>query len=78
MRLFLDVDLDAGTAGDGGLDLGDGVARDVRVLAAEVELERTGALGFCLGGSLAYNLAAVGDPDAVVSFRGFTAPVSGR
>ena len=33
---------------------------------------KAGALGFCLGGSLAYNLAAVADPDAVVSFYGST------
>jgi carboxymethylenebutenolidase len=33
---------------------------------------KAGALGFCLGGSLAYALAAVADPDAVVSFYGST------
>jgi carboxymethylenebutenolidase len=35
---------------------------------------KAGALGFCLGGSLAYTLAAVADPDAVVSFYGSTVP----
>ena len=35
---------------------------------------KAGALGFCLGGSLAYGLAAVADPDAVVSFYGSTVP----
>jgi carboxymethylenebutenolidase len=35
---------------------------------------KAGALGFCLGGSLAYGLAAVADPDAVVSFYGSAVP----
>lgn len=35
---------------------------------------KAGALGFCLGGSLAYGLAAVSDPDAVVSFYGSAVP----
>jgi carboxymethylenebutenolidase len=33
-----------------------------------------GAFGFCLGGSLAYMLAANADPDAVVSFYGSAVP----
>ncbi|MBV8932004.1 MAG: dienelactone hydrolase family protein [Kutzneria sp.] len=35
---------------------------------------RAGALGFCLGGSLGYALAAHHDPDAVVSFYGSSVP----
>ena len=35
---------------------------------------KAGALGFCLGGSLAYGLAASSDPDAVVSFYGSAVP----
>ncbi|GLW09059.1 carboxymethylenebutenolidase [Microtetraspora sp. NBRC 13810] len=35
---------------------------------------RTGALGFCLGGSLAYTLAARTDLDALVSFYGSQVP----
>lgn len=35
---------------------------------------KAGALGFCLGGSLAYGLAAASDPDAVVSFYGSAVP----
>jgi carboxymethylenebutenolidase len=31
---------------------------------------KAGALGFCLGGRLVYELAAVADPDAVVSYYG--------
>ncbi|WP_033290295.1 dienelactone hydrolase family protein [Amycolatopsis jejuensis] len=33
---------------------------------------KVGALGFCLGGSLSFQLAAQADPDAVVSYYGFT------
>ncbi|GAA3814151.1 dienelactone hydrolase family protein [Sphaerisporangium flaviroseum] len=36
----------------------------------------TGVLGFCLGGSLAYALAAQADPAAVVSFYGSAVPDS--
>lgn len=35
---------------------------------------RVGLLGFCLGGSLAFETAAEADPDAVVSFYGSTVP----
>ncbi|MGM1061971.1 dienelactone hydrolase family protein [Saccharothrix sp. Mg75] len=35
---------------------------------------RAGVLGFCLGGSMAYEAAVAGTPDAVVSFYGSTVP----
>ncbi|MEV4113852.1 dienelactone hydrolase family protein [Nonomuraea sp. NPDC049695] len=35
---------------------------------------RTGLMGFCLGGSLAYAVAAVSEPTAVVSFYGSLVP----
>ncbi len=34
----------------------------------------TGVLGFCMGGSLAYRLAAAGDPDLCVSYYGSDVP----
>ena len=37
---------------------------------------KTGVLGFCLGGSLAYMVAAESDPDAAVSYYGSAVPES--
>ena len=37
---------------------------------------RTGLLGFCLGGSIAFAAASQSSPDAVVSFYGSTVPAS--
>jgi carboxymethylenebutenolidase len=36
----------------------------------EVNGHRTAVLGYCLGGNLAYGVAAAGDPDACVSYYG--------
>jgi carboxymethylenebutenolidase len=35
---------------------------------------QTGAFGFCLGGTLAYEMAVTGDPDAAVCYYGATIP----
>ena len=34
----------------------------------------TGVIGFCFGGGLAFNVAAVADPDALVSYYGSGTP----
>jgi carboxymethylenebutenolidase len=56
------------------LGLADVVATLAHLRALPEVTGKAGALGFCLGGSLAYGLAAVADPDAVVSFYGSTVP----
>src|SRR5919112_505120 len=35
---------------------------------------RVGVIGFCLGGGVAYNVAAVADPDVLVSYYGSSIP----
>lgn len=54
-------------------DLG---ARDVVAVLDALRREhgRAGVLGFCLGGSLAYDAAVRADPDVAVSFYGSTVP----
>ena len=42
----------------------------------EVRGHQTGALGFCLGGSLAYEVAAAADPTVAVCYYGSTIPDS--
>lgn len=55
-------------------------AKGIEDVAATVEHLRAqavggvGLLGFCLGGSLAFELAARSDPDTVLSFYGSTVP----
>ncbi|HRE03491.1 MAG TPA: dienelactone hydrolase family protein [Ilumatobacteraceae bacterium] len=43
-------------------------------LAALDGIERTGVIGFCLGGTLAWGVAAAGDPDVCVSYYGSGVP----
>jgi carboxymethylenebutenolidase len=59
---------------DPDLGLADVVATLAHLRSLPEVTGRAGALGFCLGGSLAYGLAAAGSPDAVVSFYGSTVP----
>jgi carboxymethylenebutenolidase len=50
-------------------------AAALRHLAAQPEIDGgIGIVGFCLGGSIAYFLAAQAEPDAVVSFYGSAVP----
>ncbi|QUQ62792.1 dienelactone hydrolase family protein [Kutzneria sp. CA-103260] len=56
------------------LGLADVVASLAHLRSLPEVTGKAGALGFCLGGSLAYGLAATADPDAVVSFYGSTVP----
>jgi carboxymethylenebutenolidase len=56
------------------LGLADVVATLAHMRSLPEVTGKAGALGFCLGGSLAYGLAAESDPDAVVSFYGSTVP----
>lgn len=52
----------------------DGVAA-LRVLRDRDEVEGpTGAVGFCFGGGLAFNVAAEADPDCLVSYYGSALP----
>lgn len=60
----------------GQLDWDTAVADAVAALAAlrarpEVH-GRTGVIGFCFGGGLAFNVAAIADPDSLVSYYGST------
>jgi len=61
-------------------DLGRGVADAAAALAHLAELPEVGGgigvIGFCLGGSIAYLLAAQAEPDVVVSFYGSAVPDS--
>jgi carboxymethylenebutenolidase len=61
-------------------DFGQGIADSaaaLRVLAGLPEVEGgVGIIGFCLGGSIAYFLAAQAEPAAVVSFYGTAVPGS--
>ncbi|HET8602028.1 MAG TPA: dienelactone hydrolase family protein [Segeticoccus sp.] len=53
--------------------VGDGVAT-VEHLRAEAGIERVGALGFCFGGGLAFNVAAQTAVDVLVSYYGSALP----
>ncbi len=57
---------------------GDGVADCARALGTLAELPEVdgtpGVLGFCLGGSLAWNVAAVAEPSVCISYYGSTVP----
>jgi carboxymethylenebutenolidase len=59
---------------DAELGVADAVATLAHLRSLPEVTGKVGALGFCLGGALAYGLAAVSDPDAVVSFYGSTVP----
>ncbi|GLZ33178.1 carboxymethylenebutenolidase [Lentzea sp. NBRC 105346] len=59
----------------GKLDFEQAVA-DVIEAVGRLGTERTGLLGFCLGGSLAFAAAAQSSPDTVVSFYGSAVPGS--
>jgi carboxymethylenebutenolidase len=69
--------LQQGMAASGGLDwdtaVRDGVAA-VSTLRAEPGVSKVGLLGFCFGGGLAFNVAAVTDADALVSYYGSALP----
>jgi carboxymethylenebutenolidase len=59
---------------DFGLGVADAAAA-LQALAALPEVDGgTGVIGFCLGGSIAYFLAAQAEPDAVISFYGSAVP----
>ena len=66
-----------GMAASSGLDwdtaVRDGVAA-VTTLQAEPGVDRIGLLGFCFGGGLAFNVAALTDADALVSYYGSALP----
>lgn len=72
-----DGDLDDAMAIAGDLDpqqaVGDVVAA-LQALRGSDGVGDVGLLGFCLGGVLAYHAAAVGDPDACVSYYGSAIP----
>jgi carboxymethylenebutenolidase len=69
--------LQQGMAASSGLDwdtaVRDGVAA-VSTLSAEPGVSKVGLLGFCFGGGLAFNVAAVTDADALVSYYGSALP----
>ena len=69
--------LSKGMAASSGMDwdtaVRDGVAA-VNTLRAEPGVTKVGLLGFCLGGGLAFNVAAVTDADALVSYYGSALP----
>ncbi|WP_030484255.1 dienelactone hydrolase family protein [Nocardioides aequoreus] len=66
MGLLQQVDWDA-AVGD--------VSAALDVLRGRDEVRgRTGVVGFCFGGGLAFNLAAVRDPDCLVSYYGSALP----
>lgn len=52
----------------------DGVAAVTALRADEHVRDGVGVLGFCFGGGLAFNVAAVGDPDVLVSYYGSALP----
>jgi len=54
--------------------LEDSVAALEHLRAREEVRGGTGVLGFCLGGGLAYNVAAVDSPDVLVSYYGSSIP----
>ena len=61
------------------LDVGLAVEDSITCLAAlrglpEVDGGRAGVLGFCLGGTLAFQVAAGGDPDTAVAYYGSGIP----
>ncbi len=64
----------------GQFDLARGVSDSVAALAHLAGLPEvrggTGVVGFCLGGSIGYGVAAQAAPDVVVSFYGSTVPAS--
>jgi carboxymethylenebutenolidase len=69
--------LQQGMAASSGLDwetaVRDGAAA-VTTLRAEPGVDTVGLLGFCFGGGLAFNVAAVTDTDALVSYYGSALP----
>lgn len=74
-----DAGLEAGMAAaqklDIGVAVGDAVAAlDVLRSMPEVRDRRAGVIGFCLGGTLAYGVAADGDPDVAVVYYGSGVP----
>jgi carboxymethylenebutenolidase len=66
-----------GMAASRGLDW-DTAARDVvaatSALRTEAGVDKVGLLGFCFGGGLAFNVAALTDVDALVSYYGSALP----
>jgi carboxymethylenebutenolidase len=53
--------------------VGDATAA-LQALGARAEVDRAGVLGFCFGGGLAFNVAAVAKPDCLVSYYGSALP----
>ncbi len=54
--------------------VGDAVAAFGHLRGRDEVRGGTGLVGFCLGGGLAFNVAAVGSPDALVSYYGSSIP----
>ncbi len=46
----------------------------LQALGSSTEVDRVGVLGFCFGGGLGFNVAAVAEPDCLVSYYGSALP----
>ncbi|MBA3311536.1 MAG: dienelactone hydrolase family protein [Nocardioidaceae bacterium] len=70
------IDDAMGLAGrlDWGAAVGDAVAAFGQLRGRDEVRGGTGLVGFCLGGGLAFNVAAVHSPDALVSYYGSSIP----